>query len=147
VVFGDGVERTRDTPEMRAFSRKLANEGMVLLRNEGAVLPIKPGTKVAVIGPNAKARVIAGGGSANLKASYVVSPWEGILNNKPDGVTVEYTVGCYGEFFLFLIYRVRPLSQLMFYLHSRSAQISTHTRREPYDGLREIGLALRLLQS
>jgi beta-glucosidase len=97
VVFGDGVERTRDTPEIRAFARKLANEGMVLLQNANNVLPIKPGTSIAVIGPNAKARVIAGGGSANMKASYVVTPYEGILSNKPDGVSVEYTVGCYGE--------------------------------------------------
>ena len=97
MVFGDGVEQTRDTPEMRAFARKLANEGMVLLRNEENVLPIKPGTKITIIGPNAKARVISGGGSANLKASYVVTPFEGIVSNKPDGVSVEYTIGCYGE--------------------------------------------------
>ncbi|KAF8589753.1 glycoside hydrolase family 3 protein [Ramaria rubella] len=100
IVFGDGIERTRDTPEMRSFARKLASEGMVLLRNEANVLPIKPGTKLAVIGPNAKARVIAGGGSANLKASYVVSPLQGIESNKPDGVTVEYAVGCYAHKFL-----------------------------------------------
>jgi beta-glucosidase len=98
VVFGDGVERTRDTPAMRTFARKLASEGMVLLRNENNVLPIKPGTKVGVIGPNAKARVISGGGSAQLKASYIVNPFEGILSNKPEGVSIEYTVGCYGEF-------------------------------------------------
>ena len=72
---------------------------MVLLRNENNVLPIKRGTRIAFIGPNAKARVIAGGGSANLKASYVVNPYEGILSNKPDGVSVEYAVGCHGEFY------------------------------------------------
>jgi beta-glucosidase len=83
---------------MRTFARKLASQGMVLLRNENNVLPIKPGTKVEVIGPNAKARVISGGGSAQLKASYIVNPFEGILSNKPEGVSIEYTVGCYGEF-------------------------------------------------
>jgi beta-glucosidase len=97
IVFGDGVEHeSKPTPEMRAFARKLASEGMVLLRNVHDVLPIKQPTKVAVIGPNAKARVIAGGGSANLKPTYVVSPYEGLVANKPDGVAIEYTVGCYG---------------------------------------------------
>src|SRR6266702_2155752 len=69
IVFGDGKERSRDTPEMRKFCRKLAADGMVLLKNTGSVLPITP-TKaktIAVIGPNAKGTVISGGGSAALK--------------------------------------------------------------------------------
>ncbi|KZT03419.1 glycoside hydrolase family 3 protein [Laetiporus sulphureus 93-53] len=97
IVYGDGKERTRDTPEGRAFCRKLAAEGMVVLRNESRVLPIMPGKvkKVALIGPNMKERVISGGGSAALKASYVISPYEGILANAPNGLEFEYAVGCY----------------------------------------------------
>ena len=53
--------------------------------------------KVAVIGPNAKERVISGGGSAALKASYIVSPFEGITANAPGNIEFEYEVGCYGE--------------------------------------------------
>ncbi|KAI0668559.1 glycoside hydrolase family 3 protein [Trametes maxima] len=97
VVFGDGEERTRDTPEGRAFCRRLAAEGMVLLKNEQSVLPVK-GEKVkriALIGPNMKERVISGGGSAALKASYVVTPYAGIIENAPKGVEFDYTVGCY----------------------------------------------------
>ncbi|KAJ3009934.1 hypothetical protein NUW54_g2630 [Trametes sanguinea] len=102
VVFGDGKERTRDSPEGRAFCRRLAAEGMVVLKNEGGVLPIKPGkasTKIALIGPNMKERVISGGGSAALKASYVVTPYDGITANAPKGVEFDYTVGCYGQSF------------------------------------------------
>ncbi|KAI0781293.1 glycoside hydrolase family 3 protein [Trametes elegans] len=98
VVFGDGAERTRDTPEGRAFCRRLAAEGMVVLKNEGEVLPVEIGAgvkKIALVGPNVKERVISGGGSAALKASYVVTPYAGIVENAPKGVEVDYTVGCY----------------------------------------------------
>ncbi len=39
-------------PEHRALSLKMARESLVLLQNKG-VLPLRPGQKVAVIGPNA----------------------------------------------------------------------------------------------
>ena len=98
VVFGDGQERTCDTPEKRAFARRLAAEGMVLLKNDGPVLPVKPNTKVAIIGPNAKERIISGGGSAQLKASYIVTPFDGLVDNAPEDVEISYEVGCYGMY-------------------------------------------------
>lgn len=99
VVFGDGKERSRDSEETRRFTRKLAADGMVLLKNDGPVLPLTPRKvkKVAIIGPNAKERIISGGGSAQLKASYVVSPYEGLIANAPEGIEFDYTVGCYGK--------------------------------------------------
>ncbi|EKM82934.1 hypothetical protein AGABI1DRAFT_118340 [Agaricus bisporus var. burnettii JB137-S8] len=102
VVYGDGVERTRDTPENRAFCRKLAAEGMVLLKNTNNVLPLSPNKvkRVAIIGPNAKERVISGGGSAALKPSYVVSPWDGITQNSPVGIEFMHHTGCYAHKYL-----------------------------------------------
>ncbi|KAI0075819.1 putative beta-glucosidase from glycoside hydrolase family GH3 [Panus rudis PR-1116 ss-1] len=104
VVYGDGKERTRDDPEIRAFARRLAAEGMVLLKNDNGLLPLKPdGGKrrtVAIIGPNAKAGVISGGGSAQLKASYVVTPFEGLTANVPEGIELNYEVGCYAHKYL-----------------------------------------------
>ncbi|MEP7358322.1 MAG: glycoside hydrolase family 3 protein, partial [Anaerolineales bacterium] len=45
-----------DGPESRALSRQLARESLVLLKNEGGLLPLRPGLKtIAVIGPNADA--------------------------------------------------------------------------------------------
>jgi beta-glucosidase len=102
IVFGDGKEHTREpTPQVREFCRRLAARGIVLLRNETSVLPLKAPNgdkklKVAVIGPNAKGYVISGGGSAALKASYVVTPYQGLQDNKPDGVELSYHIGCYG---------------------------------------------------
>ncbi|PSR75116.1 hypothetical protein PHLCEN_2v9301 [Hermanssonia centrifuga] len=104
VVYGDGKERTRDSEEARQFTRKLAAEGMVLLKNNGPVLPIKPVAekivKVAIIGPNAKERIISGGGSAALKASYIVTPFDGLTGNAPQGIECHYEVGCYAYKFL-----------------------------------------------
>lgn len=101
VVYGDGVERTLDTPGRRGFCRKLAAEGMVVLKNDRGVLPIKGGrgrkVKVALIGPNMKERVISGGGSAALKPSYVITPYDGLVANAPKGVEFEYEVGAYGR--------------------------------------------------
>lgn len=102
VVYGDGEERSRDSPEARVFCRKLAANGMVLLKNQNDVLPLKSAKtkKVAIIGPSAKGRVISGGGSAALKATYVISPYEGLTKNAPKGIEINYALGCYGTFSL-----------------------------------------------
>ncbi|ELU44737.1 glycosyl hydrolase, putative [Rhizoctonia solani AG-1 IA] len=99
VVFGDGEERTRDDPKDREFNRKLAGRAIVLLKNQEQVLPLKK-KNVLVVGPNAQARVISGGGSAFLKPSYVITPWDGIIAAKPKDVDVKFEVGCYGSYIL-----------------------------------------------
>ncbi|KJA20349.1 glycoside hydrolase family 3 protein [Hypholoma sublateritium FD-334 SS-4] len=96
VLDGDGLERTVDSPESNALLQKAGAESIVLLRNENGVLPLSPTTlkKVAVIGPNAKAIVLSGGGSAALKASFFVSPYEGIVKAlKEAGTEVVYSEG------------------------------------------------------
>ena len=40
-------------PEHRALSLKMAEESLVLLQNRGGVLPLAPGTRLALVGPNA----------------------------------------------------------------------------------------------
>src|SRR5665647_177900 len=64
-----------------AAARKVASEGIVLLKNAGNLLPIVPGSvkKIAVIGENATKKLTIGGGSSELKASYEVSPLKGLI--------------------------------------------------------------------
>ena len=75
--------------------RRLAAESIVLLKNENGFLPLQPDRlrKVAIVGGNAKATVISGGGSAMLKPSYFISPYDGIVNALPQDVDVVYREG------------------------------------------------------
>jgi beta-glucosidase len=86
-------ERAIDRPEHRMVIREAAGEGIVLLKNSG-VLPLEGVKRIAVIGPNAVEAKIMGGGSAHVKAHYVVSPLQGIRARAGDGVQVTYALGC-----------------------------------------------------
>jgi beta-glucosidase len=75
----------------RAMARKLANEAMVLLKNDG-VLPLKTsGIKIAVVGPLAdQTRVLLG--NYNGIPTHTVSILEGIRNEFKDA-TINYVPG------------------------------------------------------
>jgi beta-glucosidase len=88
----EAEEKSLDTPEVRALLREAADAGVVLLKNSAGVLPLVPkqGTKIAVIGPNAKSPAYSGGGSANLAPTYTVTPYDAILKVANEvGATVE----------------------------------------------------------
>ena len=80
--------------------RKVAGESLVLLKNQNATLPLQAHNlkKLAIVGGNAKAVVLSGGGSAALKPSYFVSPYDGIVKALPKGVQVTYSEGARGKF-------------------------------------------------
>lgn len=89
---GPHEERADDRPENRALIRRAGAEGTVLLKNQGA-LPIKPGQRIAVIGPNAKVAQIMGGGSSQLNPHYRVSPWQGLVDAVGEDA-LTYAAGC-----------------------------------------------------
>lgn len=67
------------SPEHFADARKIANSGIVLLKNEGGVLPIrKDARKIVVLGENAILPLTVGGGSSSLKAHHEISVLEGL---------------------------------------------------------------------
>ncbi|OBZ75776.1 putative beta-glucosidase J [Grifola frondosa] len=84
ILDGDGLERTHETEADKALMRHLAAQSIVLLKNDNAVLPLKPKEqglkKIAIVGGNAKALVLSGGGSASLKPSYFTTPYDGIAD-------------------------------------------------------------------
>lgn len=97
----DEKTRTAEKEADAEILRRLGGEAIVVLKNQGEVLPITgQSKKVLVLGPNAKARVLTGGGSAQLKSSWSVSPYEGLVANKPDGVDLSYTLGASTSKFL-----------------------------------------------
>jgi len=61
-------------------ARNVAQEGIVLLKNDNDFFPIedKNGLKIAVIGENATRAMAPGGGSSELKPKYEISPLQGI---------------------------------------------------------------------
>ncbi|QQY82696.1 glycoside hydrolase family 3 C-terminal domain-containing protein [Tamlana sp. s12] len=69
-----------NTPEHHEVARKVATEGIVLLKNDDNFFPIedKKGLTIAVIGENATRSMTAGGGSSELKPQFEISPLEGI---------------------------------------------------------------------
>ena len=68
-----------DTPEHREAARRLAAEGMVLLKNNGHRLPLDPKKvkRILVTGPAADI-VCQGGGSGSVPAAVEVSPLQGL---------------------------------------------------------------------
>jgi beta-glucosidase len=84
-----------DTPEQRAVARKAATEGIVLLKNAGALLPLDPSKihSVAVIGPSAAVARTGGGGSSLVTPKYSVAPLKGIQDRAGDRLQVSYALG------------------------------------------------------
>ncbi|CAN7461938.1 glycoside hydrolase family 3 C-terminal domain-containing protein [Phenylobacterium sp. LjRoot225] len=90
-----------DSPEHRAVSLAAAEAAVTLLKNDGAALPLVPARlrSVAVIGPNADARVIQGGGSSEVTPIRVVTPLEGLKAALPKGVEVLFSNGVLNDRF------------------------------------------------
>ncbi|NHI94889.1 MAG: glycosyl hydrolase [Candidatus Lokiarchaeota archaeon] len=70
----------RNTEEHQLLAREIAEEGIVLLKNENDILPlnIEKIKKIAVLGPNAKKKHSFGGGSSSVRAFYEITPLQGI---------------------------------------------------------------------
>lgn len=81
------------TPEHAQVARKIAEEGIVLLRNIDNVLPLDGANlkNIAVIGENATRQMTVGGGSSNLKAKKEVSPLEALRAKY--GSKITYAMG------------------------------------------------------
>lgn len=81
-----------------AAARRIAEEGIVLLKNDNNVLPInlEQVKKIAVVGENAVKMMTVGGGSSSLKVQREISPLEGIkarVGNQAEVVWVRGYVG------------------------------------------------------
>ena len=77
--------------DRREFTRKIAEEGIVLLKNENNILPldIEKIKNIAVIGPNANKKHAFGGGSSTVRPLYEITPLQGILEKCMDEKEVE----------------------------------------------------------
>ena len=75
-------------------ARKIAAEGIVLLKNKDNFFPINPDKKqkIAIIGENAIRMMTVGGGSSDLKVKKEIPPLEGMQEQFPNAEII-YTLG------------------------------------------------------
>lgn len=74
----DGETRVTACPEHIALSRRAAEEGMVLLKNQGGLLPLAPGARIALFGKGSFDYVKGGGGSGDVTCEYVRTVYDGL---------------------------------------------------------------------
>ena len=104
----DAEERIIDTTESRKLLVQAATESIVLLKNEGDILPLDPkrpssspeGRKykhaLAIIGPNSQTGSMSGGGSATLNATFSESVYDAFVTRTGlEEQDVVWAQGCY----------------------------------------------------
>ncbi|MDC3313046.1 glycoside hydrolase family 3 protein [Gammaproteobacteria bacterium] len=88
-------ERDNDSKLKRKLLKDAAQEGMVLLKNDG-ILPLKKDIKsIGIIGPNAEKAQIIGGGSATLVPYCESHPVSSFQNNFSEKTIIKSAKGCH----------------------------------------------------
>lgn len=84
-----------NTSDHQKTALKVAEEGIVLLKNEGNLLPLnKTAVKtIAIIGENASRENSMGGGSSQVKAKYEITPLQGVKNLLGNQTKITYAQG------------------------------------------------------
>ncbi len=88
-----------NSDEHYAAARKIGGEGIVLLKNQGKLLPVAPSVrKILVVGENAIKMMTVGGGSSSLKVQREILPLDGISAKAAGrGIDVAYERGYVGD--------------------------------------------------
>ena len=98
-MIGDKKDRRKpgsyNTRAHQESIQKVAEESMILLKNEKNILPLDPHNvkRIAVIGQNGSMIHSNGGGSAEIKALYEISPLMGIMKYLGGNAKVVYAKG------------------------------------------------------
>ncbi|HUA59754.1 MAG TPA: glycoside hydrolase family 3 C-terminal domain-containing protein [Verrucomicrobiae bacterium] len=76
-------------------ARRIAEQGMVLLKNQGGILPLNAGGlhSIALIGPYAGKASTGGGGSSSVKAAYTVAPLDGLQARAGSKIAIQLVDG------------------------------------------------------
>lgn len=81
LATGNGKISEETSEEAKDLVEKISDEGIVLLKNEGSVLPLQSGTKLNVFGWSSTNPVYGGTGSGSLSDAFpTVSLLEGLTN-------------------------------------------------------------------
>ena len=99
VRFGQGSDPKAYGPEVvgseahRKISLEVARKSIVLLKNEGGLLPLKNIKRLAVIGKLADTPNTGDGGSSNTRSAYVVTPLQGLRTALGDRTAIVHDAG------------------------------------------------------
>lgn len=91
-------KRVTASDEHIRLSKKAAKEGMVLLKNEDHVLPIRAGKNVALFGKGTFDYVKGGGGSADVTVPYVKNLYDGLKEHSDLVNVVPTTIDFYRNY-------------------------------------------------
>lgn len=97
IGLGDGDSRVTASPEHITLAKNAAKEGMVLLKNQGRVLPLPAGAKVALFGKATFDYVKGGGGSGDVTVSYIRNLYDGLKAQKGKVTVYEDLADFYRE--------------------------------------------------
>ncbi|MCD7754961.1 MAG: glycoside hydrolase family 3 C-terminal domain-containing protein [Firmicutes bacterium] len=88
--LGEDGRIVTGSPEHIRLSRQTAAEGMVLLKNDGGLLPLKQGRRVALFGKASADYVKGGGGSGDVTVAYVRNLCDGMEEKQAQGKLSAY---------------------------------------------------------
>jgi beta-glucosidase len=92
MMDGMRAQGALDTEEHRAIARRIAEETVVLLKNDTNRLPLNEREikNLLVLGHNADKKHSQGGGSSKVKCRYEITPLEGLRQKLGDRVKITY---------------------------------------------------------
>lgn len=95
MLDGKRKSGTYNTPEHQKTALEAARESVVLLKNNRKLLPLSPEdhSRILVIGENGNTLHANGGGSAEIKALYEISPLMGIKKFLGGNTEVDFVPG------------------------------------------------------
>ena len=88
--LGEDGKRVTGSEKHIELSRKAAAEGMVLLKNDDQVLPLKKATKIALFGKGCVDYVRGGGGSGEVNIAYNRNMYDALKIKQEEGKVLLY---------------------------------------------------------
>ena len=96
--LGKNGLRATASREHIELSKNAAKEGMVLLKNQNAALPLKKGARIALFGKATFDYVKGGGGSGDVTVPYIRNLYEGFCEIVDGSVIFRDTIDYYREY-------------------------------------------------
>lgn len=95
--LGDNQAKVTASPQHLNLARRAGREGVVLLKNEREILPVREGKKLALFGKGVFDYVKGGGGSGDVTVSHVWNLYDGLVKREHPAKVYEPLAQFYRE--------------------------------------------------